>query len=267
MGFTNHDLDLTFDSVTYQAESGMSGSELEESLGLSVDNMDVEGMVDSEDITEADIAAGKYDNAIVDIYAVNWADVSQRVLIKTGRLGEISRGETGFIAEFRGLAAELQQEVGRTYQYKCDAVVGDARCGFNLDQPAFKGVGTVVASTGRNAFTTTSLSSFDNAWFTDGVLTWTSGGNNGRSIEVRTHLSGGVQSIILWAPMAADIETGDSFSITAGCDKTFRTCKAKFANPVNFRGFPHMPEDEFVIQYPNRGDPGLDGGGRFNGAD
>ena len=39
---------------------------------------------------------------------------------------------------------------------------------------------------------------------------------------------------------------GDTFTVTAGCDKQFATCQAKFANAVNFRGFPHMPGNDFI---------------------
>ena len=45
----------------------------------------------------------------------------------------------------------------------------------------------------------------------------------------------------------------DAFTVTAGCDKSFRTCKAKFDNAVNFRGFPHVPGVDFALTYPDRG--------------
>ncbi|WP_353285542.1 phage BR0599 family protein [Wolbachia endosymbiont (group B) of Agrotis puta] len=37
------------------------------------------------------------------------------------------------------------------------------------------------------------------------------------------------------------ISTGDKYSILAGCDKAFLTCKNKFNNTVNFRGEPYIP--------------------------
>jgi uncharacterized phage protein (TIGR02218 family) len=46
------------------------------------------------------------------------------------------------------------------------------------------------------------------------------------------------------------IAASDAFTITAGCDKRFSTCRARFANAVNFRGFPHIPGNDFVIGYP-----------------
>jgi uncharacterized phage protein (TIGR02218 family) len=37
--------------------------------------------------------------------------------------------------------------------------------------------------------------------------------------------------------------------ITAGCDKSFATCKARFDNGINFRGFPHVPGSDFSYSY------------------
>lgn len=268
LGFTNHDRQLSFDGTDYEASTGMLGTEIESSLGLSVDNMDVEGAVDSVAITEADLIAGKFDDASIDLYLVNWADVSQRMLMKTGNLGQIKRGKVSFQAEVRGLAARLQQRRGRLYQYACDAKVGDSRCTVNLESGTYKGSGTVTSTDGSVNIVASGLGSYTNGWFSRGRLTWTSGNNDGETREVKIHSNyDGVVSIILWAPTAQEIQNGDTFEVRAGCDKMFATCKAKFNNAVNFRGFPHMPGQDFVIFYPNGLDRDLDGGGRFNGED
>jgi uncharacterized phage protein (TIGR02218 family) len=82
-------------------------------------------------------------------------------------------------------------------------------------------------------------------------------------MEVKRHaLVAGEAEIELWRSMASPIEPGDTFTITAGCDKTFDTCKAKFANGINFRGFPHIPGNRFVLTVPGPGDAGNDGGSR-----
>jgi len=43
------------------------------------------------------------------------------------------------------------------------------------------------------------------------------------------------------------------FRVVAGCDKTAETCRAKFSNFLNFRGFPHIPGDDWVTAYPKNG--------------
>ena len=66
--------------------------------------------------------------------------------------------------------------------------------------------------------------------------------------------------IELWQPFARAILPGDTFTVTAGCDKQFATCQAKFDNAVNFRGFPHIPGNDFVTAIARPGNPANDGG-------
>jgi uncharacterized phage protein (TIGR02218 family) len=73
---------------------------------------------------------------------------------------------------------------------------------------------------------------------------------------VKRHtLAGATATIELWQPMALDILADDTFTVTAGCDKRFATCRAKFANAVNFRGFPHMPGPDYVLAVARPGEP------------
>ena len=255
LGFTDHDEALEFAGVNYEAVSGFTASAVETSLGLAVDNLEVLGALSSAALAESDLAAGLYDDAEVEIWRVNWTDVSQRVLLRRGNLGEVSRGALAFTAEVRGLAHRLNQPTGRLFQYMCDADLGDERCGVDLEASSFKGSGAVTSATGRRVFEASGLDGFASDWFSRGRVLWTSGANAARAMEVKAHaLSAGVVSVELWQPMARDIEVGATFDVHAGCDKHIATCRSKFANVVNFRGFPHMPGNDFVIAYPNSGD-------------
>jgi len=259
-GFTDHDLDLTIGSVNYEAASGFTGSQIDSSLGLSVDNLDAAGALSSETLTEDDLAAGIFDNAKVEIWRVNWADTSQRVLMRKGNLGEVSRSNHSFTAEIRGLAHELNQPKGRLFQNSCDAVVGDPRCGVNINAAAFGAVGTVQEVLDNRQFLVTGLGSFENGWFQRGRVEWETGANQGLAMEVKAHRINGPRTHIdLWQAMSRLVNTGDTFRITAGCDKQFSTCRTKFSNGMNFRGFPHMPGNDFAISYPNRDDTTNDG--------
>lgn len=230
-------------------------------MGLAIDNLDAAGALSSDTLTEADLAAGMFDSAEIEIWRVNWADTAQRVLMVKGSLGEVRRGEAAFTAELRSLAHRLGQERGRTYQYACDATLGDARCGVDLEDPDFVGAGTVTAFETAYLFTASGLGAFADGWFTAGLLTWLTGDNAGRSMEVKRHaLAGSDAQVELWRSMAEPIAASDTFTVTAGCDKTFDTCKARFANVDNFRGFPHIPGNRYVMAYPIPGDPDNDGG-------
>lgn len=260
LGFTDHDRPLSFDGLTYEAASALEASALEAGPDLAVPNHDVQGALRSAAITEGDIAAGRYDDATFEVFLVNWADVTQRLLLSKGSLGEIRRGSLAFTAEVRGLAHRLQSPIGRVFQFGCDAVLGDARCTVNLNLAAFKGTGTVTAAQDKRRFAASGLSSFAAKWFDNGQLTWTTGLNAGLAARVKASGSGTHAAIALWEPMAVAIAAGDAFTITAGCDKRFSTCKTKFANPLNYRGHPHMPGNDWVIATPKAGE--VNDGGR-----
>ena len=255
-GFTDHDRDLAFDGTTFEAATGFTASEIKDSLGLSVDNLEVSSALKSDRLNEDDLAAGHYDDAQVEIWRVNWADTAQRVLMRSGSLGEVRRAGSAFTAEVRGLAHYLQQPKGRLFQSGCDADLGDARCTVNLADPAFRGTGAVTAASSPRLFTASGLDTFASGWFTRGLVTFASGANAGRAQEVKRHtLAGSTATIELWQPMALAISPADAFTITAGCDKQFATCQAKFANAVNFRGFPHMPGQDYVLAVAKPGEP------------
>jgi uncharacterized phage protein (TIGR02218 family) len=247
IGFTDHDRDLTFDSTMFEAQAGFTATEIRDSVGLSVDNLEVESALVSDRLDEAGLAGAKFDEAKIEIFRVNWQSTDQRVLMRVGSLGEVRRAGTAFAAEVRGLAHYMGQPSGRLYQHNCDVDVGSTRCGINLNAAGFKGTGDVVAATSRRRFSAAGLDGFAAGWFTRGLLTFTSGANAGRAIEVKRHtLAGGAATLELWQETAEPIATGTTFTVTAGCDKALATCATKFANTLNFRGFPDMPGNDFL---------------------
>ena len=180
LGFTDHDRDLAFDATTFEAATGFTASEIKDSVGLAVDNLEVSSALKSDRLAEDDLAAGLYDDAAVEIWRVNWQDTESRVLMRAGSLGEVRRSGAAFTAEVRGLAHYLQQPRGRLFQSGCDADLGDARCAVDLDDPAFRGTGTVLTASSLRLFTASGLSAFASGWFTRGLVTFTSGANAGR---------------------------------------------------------------------------------------
>ena len=255
LGFTDHDRVLTFDGTAFEPESGFAASEVRSGSDLSVDAQDAEGVLTSDRITETDIIDGRWDNAGVDLWRVNWANTSQRVLIRHGAVGQIRRGRMAFVAEVRSLAHVLGQTVGRTFQSSCDAALGDARCGVNLETPAFKGSGTVLSLVRDRGFVATGLGAFAAGWFGAGTVEWTSGANSGRRAEVMMHevVASTVTITLLEVPVRT-IGVADGIVIRAGCDKRLETCRDRFANTLKFRGFPNIPGQDAVLRYAAKGD-------------
>ena len=258
-GFTDHDEDVSVGGVVCAAGTGLSGSEATQKLGLAVDTSEISGALAADTLNEDDLAAGRYDAATVESWLVDWSEPGLSVLLAKGSLGEVKREGNAFSAELRGLSDRLAQETGRLFTTTCSADLGDARCKIDLTASAYRGEGTVAAAAGTSSLTASGLDTFADGWFTAGRLIFTAGANAGTSVEVKTHRNDGGVIIDLWQAMPERIAPGDTFVVTAGCDKAFATCHGRFANVVNFRGFPHIPGNDFVMTYPVQGEPGHDG--------
>jgi uncharacterized phage protein (TIGR02218 family) len=261
MGFTDHDQDIVLDGLTFLAGTGLSATEATSRLGLAIDGAEISGALADESLTEAELAAGRYDAADIEVFLVDWSDPALRVLLARGALGEIRREGAAFTAELRGLAHRLNEESGRLYTATCSADLGDQHCTVDLNDPAFRASGAISALRGGSVFEASGLAGFAGSWFTAGKLSWTSGPNNGLAVEVKSHrVEGATVIVTLWQAMPEPLAVGDELVVTAGCDKRFSTCRDRFANAVNFRGFPHIPGNDFVVSYAVPGAPGNDGG-------
>lgn len=236
--FTDHDESITYSGTTYAPTSAFDASAVTTRAELNVDNLEAVGLLDSAGITAADIEAGLWDGAAVELRMVNWANLADGAeIIRVGELGQVSRRAGQYVAEMRGLMQKLQNNVGRLVTPDCDAVLGDARCGVSLG--AMGSAGTVTSVTSRRVFTASALVGATDH-FAFGEVVWSTGANAGLTHDVKTNVGGG-GAITLQLPAPYDIAIGDTFTIYPGCDKSAATCKAKFSNLVNFRGFPDVP--------------------------
>ena len=258
-GFTDHDRALSFDGITFQADSGLSARALALSSGLAVDNSEAVGLLQSDAIAEEDIVAGRFDGAEVRNWLVRWDDVAQRRLRFRGRIGEITRQAGQFQVELRGLTDLLNQPVGRTYLRTCDAVLGDARCGVDTAAGAFAATESVLAQFDLREIVV-AQGSFNDRWFEQGRLEVITGAAKGLVAGIKgDRIGGGRRRIVLWQALRAEIAVGDTVRLVAGCDRRAETCRVKFGNLVNFRGFPDMPTDDWLTAVPRSDDSG-DGG-------
>ena len=258
--FADHDEALAFDALTCEPATALIAGAVEKSLGLSVDTASVSGALNSNAISEDDLARGLWDGARVDLYRIDWRDPSLRVHLFAGRIGEVRRGVAAFEAELRGLQAPLNVAIGSVFSRFCDADIGDARCGKDIETTAFRGDGVVSEVLSPTAFKAGGLEAFSGGWFDRGKLVWSAGGQN----EVAAHrIESGATVIEVLDDAGPALDIGAAFNVYAGCDKSFAACKAKFANALNFRGFPHMPGDDAVQARPAAGSV-MDGGSRFH---
>jgi uncharacterized phage protein (TIGR02218 family) len=244
LGFTEHDADIIVDGVTYKAASGFTPSAIQSTSSLSVDNLDIEGMLDASSITEADIMAGRYDFAEIEIFMVNYADISMgKLKLRRGWLGEVSLQKQQFVAEVRGLTQRLSQTIGELFSPSCRASFGDSRCKIN---PASYTVSGAITAFSSNQQFTDSTRTEASGLYDFGKITFTSGANNGLSMEIKEFLSGGKLALVL--PMPYNVNVGDNYTMTQGCDKTLSTCANQYNNVINFRGEPFVPGIDKMLE-------------------
>jgi len=246
LGFTDYDSDIVFEGLTYIARSGFSPTDSETNTRLAVDNLNANGILDSEILVAEDLASGKYDYAGIEIFLVNAKDVSQgRDILLSGKLGEIKVNRGSFAAEVRGLANAYMQQHSFVYQPGCRAQLGDSRCQVDLTPFTFSGSVSSVSSNGLVITDPTQVQA--NGFFDYGKVTMTSGASNGLSVEVKTYTVGVIN---LQLQFAQGIEVGDTFNIQAGCGKRFNEdCVTRFNNAINFRGEPHIPGMDKIMLF------------------
>lgn len=238
LGATSHHEDIVFDGVTYHSTYGFSPSDIDNSAQLNPDTLELDGFLVSPSITEEDIISGRWDYAAIEMFEVNYKDLTMgRNLIRKGTLGEIKGGRSNFNVELRGIFQKLTTRLLKVTTKTCTHDLGDAQCG--IDLAAHTVTGSVTSTGSQRQFTDTARATTADH-FAGGVITWTSGNNNGLRMEVKQSSAAGV--ITLHQSMPFEIQVGDTYSMYAGCMKRFtEDCKTKFNNGANFGGFPHVP--------------------------
>ena len=248
-GFTDHDLPLSFDGTEFDANGGLTASALMQTSGLAIDNSEALGALSDDRISEADIDAGLYDGAEVEAWLVNWNDVSARKLIFCGTVGEVTRGDGAFTAELRGLTEALNEPQGRTYLKTCP----HAGCyDFDFSQPGYATEVPIEEIEDRRVLRFAELPGFDPDWFERGKIEVLSGAAAGLTGSIKWDRvnAEGRREIELWMALRGDVQPGDIVRMEAGSDGTLSTCRDKFDNVVNFRGFPFIPGDDWLASVP-----------------
>lgn len=246
VGLSNTDQDLTLDGIIYRGIYGHTPSTFQQQGGLAVDNLEAALLLDNDMFKRDDVLNGKWDHAealvqlvvIYDDYPIPDVFVLQRA-----RVGNLTVGRDTLQVELRGLMDAYANRIVELYSPACRADLGDARCGVAL--ATYQTSGTVTAVTDNRLFTDTSRTE-DQNWFAGGKLTWVTGQNAGRSMEIKSNDQTLFQ-IQLVTPMYLPITAGDTYTATPGCMKSLDTCQNKYNNVVNFRGEPFVPLDTGIF--------------------
>ncbi len=261
--FTDHDRDITFEDQQYKAAAGLQAATVESTIGMVTGGSEVSGVLTSNLIMEGDIYAGAYDGARVDIWKVNWAETAQRVLLDCATIGEVRRTADAFTAELRSRAHEFDQESGKRYQTSCSAHLGDAFCGVDTGSAPFSFTGITIDEGDRFEFPI-APGNFSSGYFDGGRVVFIDGALAGLTRPVDyVRMRGSQLTVRVWSALPAPVPAGVQIRLMAGCDKTLKRCRDKFANQQRFRGFPHMPGNDALMRHAGDTNTRMDGGSLF----
>lgn len=253
-GFTDHDVALSFDNTVFDPAYGADGSEVAQKMGAQVDTSEIIGIVHADKIDEEGILLGRLDGAVVETWEVNWRDVAMRELLRRDTVGEIVREDGVFRLELRSAQHAMNVPKGKLYQALCGTKLGSSQCGVDVEQAGFKTATTIVRVLGRQSIAVSLPAGFETGWFDYGKAVWTSGKRDGVSDRIVSQkTSAGETHLEFDGPVADWVNAGDGLTLYVGCDRRFSTCRQKFSNMENFRGFPHIPGNDFVLRYPSAG--------------
>jgi uncharacterized phage protein (TIGR02218 family) len=252
--------------VTFKPTTGITTTVVEQSLGEAA-NLEFNGAYHADSFTQTDVMIGKWNFADIEVFSVCWDNVNLGELVHfKGKLGEFKDYQTHFTCEARGYISLLSEDVNIVTSRLCRVKdFRDSECGHASATVTISAVSYNVVHTGTtaasNAATTqeyiviTSASYTGTAppdgFFTNGKITGTSGANNGVSREISYSVDTAVPNtrIYLKRPFPYDITAGETFTLTAGCNRTLEDCK-KFSNAANFRGEAFIPGLEQITKLP-----------------
>lgn len=241
--YAAHTRNLLYESVNYLA-APVEPTRFTATLGVAKANhIELFGIFD-DIVTEENLQGGFWKNAKIQCEYVNYLDLTMGSVSKIrGQAGKFTINNGTFTVELRSLSDLLSQDIGSLTSpldrnRQLADLVGDVT--------PYTFVRTVTAFTDRRNFTVDGTAK-PNDYFRYGKVTFASGANSGRSMEIKSSTGNVIE---LQLPMLSNIAIGNTVNLLAGYDSTREAARDKFSAMENFRGEPDLPGLKKVIQYP-----------------
>lgn len=242
LGFTSHDRDLWFGGLLHRAAPGMVPSAIRKSAGFDDDSAEVEGALSHDSISEADLAAGRYDGASVTLGVVDW-ETREALALYSGVLGAVSSSDGQFSADLRSAKTLLDIDPVPRSSPLCRARFCGPGCTLNPARyTMIAAIEAVVADGERLRF-----SGLDHPLYQHGALHWLDGPAAGVRARV---VDADATGLILDRALDCEVPPGTRARLRQGCDRTLATCTSRFANAANFQGEPFLPGNDLIARYP-----------------
>jgi uncharacterized phage protein (TIGR02218 family) len=241
LAFTSHDRDLTFGGIRHLAAPGMIPAAIRLTSELANDSAEVQGALNHDSIREDDLAAGLFDDAAIDIGAVDWSTLDHHTLY-TGQIGRIEDDRSQFSAELRSTKSMLEQDLVPRTSPTCRAEFCGRGCGLSAVRfTAVHALAAIDLDGNRVRF-----AGLDGEAHVEGRLRFMAGPQTGIAFGI---IDAETDWLVLDRPLVAGTVTGTLTQLREGCDHTIATCGSRFGNAANFRGEPFLPGNDLLARY------------------
>jgi uncharacterized phage protein (TIGR02218 family) len=248
--YTNVDQPIVYNGFTFSASGPLvQGLKYKASVGLEVDKQQITIAARPTDLINGSpflnaLRDGAMDGATVQRDRVFMAALGQTpvggVTLFHGRVSTVDRvGRASAMLTIASDLVVLDYDMPRNlYSPTCLHTHYDAGCGVVRGTYATAGTVGAGSTVGVIAFAGALASQ------AQGSIVFTSGVNANTRATVKSVVVG--VSLTLIYPLPSPPAAGDAFTVYAGCDHTRATCKSRFNNLANFRGFPFVPPPQIA---------------------
>ena len=248
--WTNCDQPIIANGHTYSIGPAINRSQLSNKRGVETGTVKIEIFADENDLLQGvplatalqqlalDGALVRVDRAYFDLNMT----LQGTLLWFSGRATKMTLTASTATVEAAGWRILFNVNVPTDlYEPDCDHILGDAGC--LVDLADFTATGAINGTSTVLSLATNVIAAA--TYYSQGTITFTSGANNGQVRSIKSSDSGGGVDLILALPYVP--ATGDTFSITAGCDYTSATCLDRFNNLIHFGGEEFVPVPEVAV--------------------
>lgn len=239
LAFITHHRDLWLGGLLHRAAPGLTPSAIRRSIAVADDGVDVEGALAHDCIAESDLAAGRYDGAVVAVGAADWQSGEEAEFYR-GTIGAVSRDGAAFSVQLVSAKAALEIDPVPRSSPTCRARFCGEGC--TLSAARFTRRAMVTAVEGESV----AFAGIDPPSYAGGELRWLDGPLAGMGATVLAADAAG----LTLDPAPDGAAPGMRALLRQGCDHTIATCADRFANAANFQGEPFLPGTDMLAHYP-----------------
>ncbi|KAF0183865.1 MAG: hypothetical protein FD163_2059 [Hyphomonadaceae bacterium] len=251
LNLIEHDEDITIDGTLFVKANAVAIGQVESAFSLSPDSASIEGIYDANGQSETSFVLGNWNNAQAELFIVDWQSPQYFIQIWSGYVNSIKRTNIGFELDLVGSEHQLNNQIGRSFSRRCDAKLGDGRCGVNFNLAGRKFTSAISGIINSYNIKVSSFAASDDAPFIGGFIEFKSGILIGQKYQIKNLVRSTLVEFELASELPVLPSNGDVIDIFIGCDKSFEVCKVLFNNIQNFRGCPHMPGESVVFAGPS----------------